>query len=85
MVHKGDVMERVVDLLRRVADAQGIALPSDTESLFDTGVLDSFGLLELLTAIEEKLKIKIPDEDLIPSNFETVAKIHAYISSRLEK
>ena len=78
-------MERLRELLRVIAEAQGVALPSETESLFDADVLDSFGLLEFLTTIEEELNIKIPDEDLVPSNFETLAKIRAYLNGQLRK
>jgi acyl carrier protein len=76
-------MERVVELLSQIANAQGVVLPSDNESLINSGVLDSFGLLEFLTAIEEAFKMKIPDKDLIPSNFDTIEKIRAYINGRL--
>jgi acyl carrier protein len=75
-------MERVVKLLQQIADAQGVVLPSDKESLIDSGVLDSFGLLEFLTAIEEEFNMKIPDDDLIPSKFDTIEKIRAYINGR---
>ena len=80
---KGGTMERVVELLRQIGDAEGIALPSDTESLIDAGVLDSFGLLEFLTALEQEFNITIPDDDLVPTNFDTITKIRAYINGRL--
>jgi acyl carrier protein len=76
-------MERVVELLRQTADAQGVTLPSETESLIDAGVLDSFGLLEFLTTIEQEFNIAIPDDDLVPTNFDTIAKIRAYLDGRL--
>ena len=76
-------MERVFALLREIADVQGVVLPSETESLFDAGVLDSFGLLEFLTAVEKELDVKIPDEDLTPSNFDTIAKIRSYLIGRI--
>jgi D-alanine--poly(phosphoribitol) ligase subunit 2 len=78
-------MERVVELLREIADVQGVTLPSERESLLDAGVLDSFGLLEFLTALENDMNIRIPDEDLVPSNFDTIAKIRSYLSDRLEQ
>jgi acyl carrier protein len=78
-------MERVVELLCQIANAQGVVLPSDKESLINSGVLDSFGLLEFLTAIEEEFKMKIPDKDLIPSNFDTIEKIQTYINGRSAK
>jgi D-alanine--poly(phosphoribitol) ligase subunit 2 len=80
---KESVMERVVELLREIADVQGVALPSDRESLFDAGVLDSFGLLEFLTAIEKELDVTIPEEDLVPSNFDTITKIRSYLNGRI--
>ena len=77
-------MERVVELLQEIADVQGVDLPSEGESLFDAGVLDSFGMLEFLTSIEKELKITIPDEDLVPSNFDTIAKLRSYLNDRVE-
>ena len=76
-------MERVTELLRDIADVQGVPLPSETESLFDAGVLDSFGLLEFLTALEKEMDVEIPDEDLVPSNFDTIAKIRSYLTGRI--
>jgi D-alanine--poly(phosphoribitol) ligase subunit 2 len=76
-------MERVVELLREIADVQGVVLPSERESLFDAGVLDSFGLLEFISALEKELNVQIPDEDLAPSNFDTIAKIRSYLNGRL--
>jgi acyl carrier protein len=76
-------MERVVELLRQIGDAQGVALPTDSASLVDAGVLDSFGLLEFLTAVEREFNIKIPDDDLVPANFDTIVKIRTYFNGRL--
>jgi acyl carrier protein len=60
---EASMMKRVVELFRETADVQGVGLPSERQSLFDAGVLDSFGLLEFLTAVEKDLNIRIPDED----------------------
>lgn len=76
-------MERVVELLSEIATVQGVALPSETDSLFDAGVLDSFGMLEFLTALEKELNVSIPDEDLLPANFDTIAKIRSYLNERV--
>lgn len=83
--NKAETTERIVELLREVAGAQGVAFPSETESLFDAGVLDSFGLLEFITTIEEEFNIAIPEDDLVPSNFSTLAKICAYIAPKVER
>lgn len=58
------------------------AIPHDA-SLFDTGVLDSFSLAEFITVIEDATGISIPDADLNPETFETIAKTEAYIARSL--
>lgn len=75
--------EKVMELLVETAEARGVALPSENESLFEKGVLDSFGLLEFIGSIEEYLGVNIPDEDLLAANFESIAKIRSYINGRL--
>lgn len=60
-----------------------MVLLSEAESLCDAGVLDSFGLLEFLMAVEKELDVKIPDEDLSPSTFDTIAKIRPYLIGRI--
>ncbi|MCE7957847.1 MAG: hypothetical protein DYH06_07900, partial [Acidobacteria bacterium ACB2] len=42
-------------------------LPDDEEvSLFEAGVLDSFGLLEAIARLETAFGVKVPDADLVP-------------------
>lgn len=39
------------------------------------GVLDSLGILRVVSFIEEQFIVKIDDDDLLPENFATVAAI----------
>jgi acyl carrier protein len=72
--------EKIREALTRVAKAP---VPTDPEtSLFDTGVIDSFALVDFVSDLENEFKIKVPDKDLHPSKFESLAKITAYLSSR---
>ena len=57
--------------------------PDQTESLFDSGLLDSFVLPQVVTALEEAFHIRVPDADLNPRHFESLARIEAYVSSRI--
>ena len=57
--------------------------PSATESLFDSGLLDSFVLPQMVSELEETFKIRIPDSDLNPRQFETLARIEQYVNSRI--
>ena len=57
-------------------------VPGAEESLFDSGFLDSFALTDLVNAMEIEFNIKVPDRDLNPRKFESIAKIESYIESR---
>jgi acyl carrier protein len=62
----------------------GMSTEIDRErSLVDAGIVDSTGIVELVSFLEERFAIAIPDEDLTPGNFETVSRIAAYVRRRL--
>ncbi len=58
-------------------------VPADPDtSLFESGVIDSWGVMELVGQLEEELGVKVPDADMIPRKFETVNRIVAYFESK---
>ena len=57
----------------------------DDESLMKNGTLDSTGILELIMFVEEKFQLKIPDEDMLPENFDSVRAIAGYIENRRQQ
>ncbi len=57
--------------------------PGPEDSLFESGLLDSFSLADLVGALEQEFSIRIPDSDLKPRKFDSVARIAAYVESRL--
>ena len=75
-----DNRERVIKVVKSVSKKP--ALPDADESLFDSGFLDSFDLPDMVSALEEEFQIKIPDSDLNPRKFESVARIESYLESR---
>src|SRR5689334_20536235 len=42
-------------------------------SLLETGIVDSIGILEIVTFIEEKFSVQVGDDDLVPENFGSIA------------
>jgi acyl carrier protein len=73
-----DTQKRLRDLVQKVA---GKPLPQDSgESLFESGVLDSFALADVVAAIEEEFAIKVPDKDLTPRKFDSIARMEAYVA-----
>ncbi|MBI5070601.1 MAG: acyl carrier protein [Deltaproteobacteria bacterium] len=65
-----------------VSDAN--ALGPET-SLLEGGYVDSTGMLEIVTFLEEKFSIKVAEEELVPENFETIARICAYLERKQAK
>ncbi len=55
---------------------------ADTKNLFESGILDSAGLISFVGFIERKFNLEIPDEDLVPVHFVSIASIAEYIRSR---
>ncbi len=51
-------------------------------SLTQQGVLDSMGVLELIMFVEERFGVKIPDEDTLPENLDSVDRIVRYVQAR---
>jgi acyl carrier protein len=75
-------MKLMLQRLQEMAATRGVPLPAEEESLFKAGVMDSLGLLELILVLEEELQISIPDDDVKPGRFESVARIREYVESR---
>jgi acyl carrier protein len=54
----------------------------DGDALLEGGMLDSQGVLEVVSFIEERFTITVADEDLVPEHFQTIDRIGAYIQSK---
>jgi acyl carrier protein len=63
-------LERV--LLTEIAAGLGKKSLDPDEDLLEQGIVDSLGLMKLLTFMEETFGIKIHDEDVIPANFQSL-------------
>jgi acyl carrier protein len=55
----------------------------DNESLIESGIIDSMGVLDLVTFIESDFEIVISDEDVVSANFDSIATIASFIEEKL--
>jgi acyl carrier protein len=55
---------------------------TDGESLLGAGLIDSTGILELVTYLESEFGIVVQDEEIIPENLDSVDQITAYVFSK---
>lgn len=51
--------------------------------IFEKSILDSTGIIELVTFVEETFNISVPDLDLITDNFSSINSIANYIQSKV--
>lgn len=70
--------ERITRVVQAVAQKP---VPGDPEeSLFESGVLDSFALPDMISGLEKEFGITVPDADLNPRKFDSIARIAGYLS-----
>ena len=47
------------------------------------GLIDSVGVLELVTFLESAFSIEVKDENMLPSDFDTIGGIVAFVGCKL--
>ena len=55
----------------------------NSDSLLETGMLDSMGVLEIVTFIEEEYGVTVCDDDLVPQNFQAIDHIVSFIQNKI--
>jgi acyl carrier protein len=68
-------------IVRTFAAARKHAV-SDDLPLLESGVIDSLGVLDVVTFLEQTFAIKVSDEELIPDNFATVRSMACYVETK---
>ena len=54
----------------------------DDVSLLGTGIVDSTGMLEVIEFVESELGVAVGERDVVPENFDTIARIADYVQRR---
>jgi acyl carrier protein len=57
----------------------------DTDSFLENGIIDSTGVLELVSFLEEKFSIEVADEELIPENLDSIANVVNYLQKKINR
>lgn len=78
------IEEKLMSYIKREClSKSGDYVPELDENLFDAGIVDSAGLVSFIAFVEREYDITIPDEDLLPENFNSIVRIAGYIDSRI--
>lgn len=73
--------QQIIDFLQDIASEKGVDVERDTD-LFAYSILDSIGILKLLTYLDEELGIEFSTEDLQFNYFQSVDSILRWIDRK---
>jgi len=65
-------------LLEKFPLARKSCITRDT-ALLERGILDSLGILDVVSFLESEFSISIADEDLVPGNFQSLMALSAFV------
>ena len=54
----------------------------DASSFLDRGVIDSTGVLELVSFVEGEYAITVTDDEIVPANFDTINALAGFIARK---
>jgi len=61
-------------------DDQGL---EETTSFLESGMIDSTGILEVISFLEETFSIQIKDKELVPENLDSISNIINFLDKKL--
>ncbi len=51
-------------------------------SFFETGIMDSTGVMELILFLEEEFGISVEDEEVVPENLDSVDRLCVFLEGK---
>lgn len=82
MANRDELKTKIRAFIERELARDRPAGAVDRESLVESGIIDSVGIMKLVQFIEREVGTKIEDEDLLPENFETIEAITTLVASK---
>jgi len=77
-------MEPQARILKVLKEVSGKDInPGADDSLFVSGLLDSFALTDFVGGLEAEFGVTIPDSDLSARKFDTIGKVDTYLASKV--
>lgn len=78
-----EIEERIRDFLAKSILFTEEGFPySDEVSLLDNGIVDSLGVMELVTLVQTEFGVNVNPLEVTPENFDSVARLAAYIRTK---
>ncbi len=79
---EGEIKERL-----RAFVAKNFYLPDpssfdDATSFLDRGIIDSTGVLELVSFVEGEYGLSVADDDIVPANFDSIDALARFVARK---
>jgi acyl carrier protein len=78
-----ETVDRVREFVTRNFFVSDAARLTDDASLLDLGVVDSTGVLEIIAFVESTFGLSVDDDEILPANLDSIARIAAYVGRKL--
>jgi acyl carrier protein len=69
----------LIDFVKNEVMRNKNARLDENEDLLSAGILDSLAILQLVAFVEDRFGVKIPDEDVVFENFQSINALNAYL------
>jgi acyl carrier protein len=73
------VADRITALVRAILEKRAITRTIGCDDVLSDCGISSLDMVNLMLAVEGEFELKIPDRDMTPANFRTVARIEALV------
>jgi acyl carrier protein len=73
--------DRVARLVRRILDKRAITRTVDRDDDLRASGLSSLDIVNLMLAVETEFAIKVPEREMTPANFRSIARIAALVAA----
>ena len=77
-----DIRERVKNFITTNFYVPEASSLSDEESLLDKGIVDSTGILEVISFVESEFGIVVGENEIVAENLDSIRRIAAFVARK---
>ena len=82
VMNEADIRKKLREFIKNNCLLGNDSNLTDDDSFMGKGIVDSTGILEVVSFVEENFGFKLPDEDLMPENLDSINNLVKYVTAR---
>ena len=84
-MENGEVQQRILQFIQARFPRAKKHNVDASSALLESGIIDSLGMLDVVSMLEKDFGIAVLDEELVRDNFQTIAHIAEFVSRKSER